>query len=128
MANEITLNIQLRLQNPAGTSTGLQQTITQNRSLTQSVAGVAGDTVTVPTTAAGTSYTLSTLATVGYAYLQNLDATNYVQFGTIQGGVFYPVGRLLAGEIACLRLDSGNTFAMRANTASVQVYYCVLNN
>lgn len=128
MANEISLSIQVKYANPSGTTTGLQDSISQSRSLTQNVAGVQASTVTVPTTAGGTIYSFGNLATNGYMYLQNLDSTNYVEWGTDSSGTFEPIGKLKAGEIALFRLDPGKTFKMLANTASVQIFYWVLND
>jgi hypothetical protein len=41
----------------------------------------------------------------GWAFLKNLDNTNYVEVKTGTGGVIF--GKMLPGEILCLRLGSG---------------------
>lgn len=62
--------------------------------------------------------------TPGYVYLKNHDPTNYVQFGSDNTGI-QVLGRLKAGQVALLPLDSGATLSLQANTAAckVQVRY-----
>ena len=88
---------------------------------------------------AGTDVDFSELTTPGYCRLQNLDDTNFVTYGIWdpEGGVFYPLGEILAGETYVLRLSrdlaweygtgtgtSGaetNTLRFKADTASLVV-------
>lgn len=112
MANEITLALQMRVQNPAGSMTGYQQTVQQNRMFNQLAVGANAEVVSVPS--AATSYSFSNLATPGFMFLQNLDPENFVTYGSLVAGTFYPVGLIQAGEIAFFRLDPGVQFAMKA--------------
>lgn len=128
MANEISVNFQLKVNNPAGSTQGYVQTMSKSALYNQNALGANAETVTVPTTAPGTAYTFPNLATVGMMYLQNLDSTNYVTYGVLSGGVLYALGKIEAGEIAFFRLNPGVTFAMLANTAPVQISYLLLND
>ncbi len=88
----------------------------------------ASGAVEYPTTAAGTAISLDgvTTATMGYAFFRNLDATNYIEIGIQTGGVFYAFAKLLAGEVAVVRLNQTNAPYARANTASVRLAYSIL--
>lgn len=71
----------------------------------------------------GTTYELLTMgdvATAGYGFLKNIDATNYVEVGIVTGATFYPLLKLLPGEIAAVRFAIIAIYA-KANTAD-----CVL--
>lgn len=65
------------------------------------------------------------VGTEGYCSLQNLDPTNYVEWGPDSGGSagsMVPVGRLNPGEPpAFFRLKSGVTVKAQANTAACLV-------
>ena len=62
------------------------------------------------------------LGTPGYVYAKNLDATNYVEFGSTTG--VYDI-KLLAGEFAVWRHNSATLYA-KANTAICNVEYCII--
>jgi hypothetical protein len=55
----------------------------------------------------GTSIDLSKVATAGFCWIQNLDETNFVEYGIRDpsNGRFYPLGELLPGEFYLLRLS-----------------------
>jgi hypothetical protein len=62
------------------------------------------------------------LTTEGWLAMQNLDSTNYVEWG-FATGVYG--GRLRAGEFAMFRTNPGLTLFMKANTAACKVVvYC----
>lgn len=133
MANEITLQYSLNLQNPASGSvaTGqapLKDSLSEQLQITQSAVGLAAGVMAVPVAATGTALPISGVSTPGYLLLRNLDTTNYVQFGVQVAGTFYPLGRLKPGEMALYRLDSGASLYLRANTAAVNVQYKLLND
>lgn len=128
MANEISLSLQLKVQNPAGSSAGYTQNIVQQKQFTQNLLAANAEVVTVPTTAGGTAYTFTNLTTYGFLYLQNLDAANYVEYGPDNAGALVPFGKIGPGEVAFLRLMPGITFRMMANTAAVQISYLLLND
>jgi hypothetical protein len=113
MSNEIAVNFQLKVNNPAGSTAGYVQNITQNKTYNQNTVGANAEVVSVPTVP--TTYTFPNLAVEGFLYLQNLDTTNFVLYGTSVSGTFYPMGLIEAGEVHFLRLDPLITFAMAAN-------------
>ena len=90
----------------------------------------------VTVTTSGTVISLAQLTTPGICFIQNLDETNYVQYGIYDttSSTFFPLGELLAGEFTILRLardigaewlgtgtNVGNSLYFKANTASVVV-------
>jgi hypothetical protein len=65
------------------------------------------------------------IATAGYAFFRNLDATNYVEVGVEVSAAFYPLLKLKPGEVALCRLST-TTFFARAHTAAVNLEMCLL--
>lgn len=59
--------------------------------------------ITVPTT--GTNIDFSGLTNAGICWIHNLSLSNYVRWGVHDGTIFHPLGKLLPGEIAIIRLD-----------------------
>ncbi len=61
--------------------------------------------LSIPT--AGLSVAFSQLTTPGLCWVQNLDDTNYVEYGIKDPGTgkFYPLGEILAGEFYALRFS-----------------------
>ena len=59
--------------------------------------------------------------TPNMVWMQNLDPTNYVQWGMSDAGTMKAVGRLNPGETARFVLDSGVTLRMKAHTAACDV-------
>jgi len=120
MANEIQLNVSVRVEN------GNMLEVIQPgvKSIDQAaVGGPAPGYVTIGTTEE--SVTLTEISTLGYCFLQNLSATNFVEWGfstAVYGG------RLKAGEIAVLRLNPGAALFMRANTAACKCLVKVFEN
>jgi hypothetical protein len=76
----------------------------------------------------GTSYEAleigSNVASSGYAYVRNNDATNYVEIGRVVSSTFYPAIKLKAGETALFRI--GGALFGQANTAACDVEITVL--
>jgi hypothetical protein len=64
------------------------------------------------------------VATPGYVYVRNLDATNYVQLGATTG--VYTI-KLMPGENALFRLSGTTLFAL-ANTAACNVQVVAIAN
>lgn len=64
---------------------------------------------------------LGDITTIGWAYIQNIDATNYVQWGPESGGAMVVAGRLEAGEGIVVRLEPSTTYRMKADTAACDV-------
>ncbi len=89
----------------------------------------------VPTS--GVDVSFAQLNYPGLCWIQNLDNTNYVEWGVHDGTLFHPVGRLLPGELTCFRLSANlgeeesatgtgttgpvNTFFLKANLATCEV-------
>ena len=57
----------------------------------------------------------------GYLILQNLDATNFVEYGQDDSSTMKETGNLLAGDVHLIRLADGETLRMKADTASCDV-------
>lgn len=112
MANEIRLTQSIQVVNG-----NLSDTFSVVKTADQ--AAVGGPTpgyVTVGTTEE--EFALGELSAKGFVMMQNLDATNYVQWG-FSTGVYG--GRMKAGEAAGpFRLDATSLF-LKANTAACKV-------
>lgn len=79
----------------------------------------------VPTTSGGTALPISNLSGVGWLFVKNLDATNYVELYTATSGTAF--AKLLPGEIFMGRLAAAITApAAKANTAAVKIQYLAL--
>lgn len=103
MANEATIRAQLTLK---------KGEIDYRSNPTVFLADVTGTKGPTPgaiacAVAPGTDVDLSELTTPGFCVLHNLDSTNYVTYGIWdpEGGKFYPLGELLAGEFTVVRLS-----------------------
>lgn len=82
--------------------------------------------ISAATTAAGVAFSIkSSLSALGVGFFKNLDSTNYVEIGTSQGGTFYPILRLLAGEAYAVRIAhlAITDLYYRANTAAVDLQF-----
>jgi hypothetical protein len=87
----------------------------------------------------GIDIDLTQLTVPGFCWMQNLDSTNFVEYGIydFETDVFYPFGELLPGEINIIRLSRNfgieyegvgtgttgrtNRFRLKANTSSCVV-------
>ena len=116
MANEITFNFTGQLLN--GTLKDLFQPSTLQVTQTTALADV--QTATVLSASEG-DIAFSSVTTNGYVIMQNIDGTNYVQYGPKTAGVMAPMGKLKAGEIGIFRMMTGVTLRMQANTANCKV-------
>lgn len=114
MADELSLSLSLNFDKGV--------TITAERSGTVTVAGNAGIKNAVTVTTFGGALQLGGVVTVGYVYLKNLDATNYITFGA--DGSTYPL-KLKAGEFALFRYNATALIA-KANGASCLLEYAVI--
>lgn len=87
---------------------------------------VTGDSFTGGTQSIGTSEEEiaqgAEVGTPGYLLIKNLDDTNYVEIGSTTG--VYDV-KLLAGEVALYRHNSGTIYA-KANTSACLVEYYLI--
>ena len=90
-------------------------------SVTQTGQGHAAGSQTIGTTQE--VLVVTDITTSGIASFQNIDATNFVQLGVYVSATFYPLVRLLAGEVATFRLDTGATIYAQADTAACLLVY-----
>lgn len=67
---------------------------------------------------------LGDVATFGFAYFKNLDATNFVRIGIDETGTFHPFIKLLAGQEAQVWLSEA-PYA-QANTGAVLLDYLIV--
>jgi hypothetical protein len=113
MANEITVGAFIQVQN----GNLSDRFAPGNKSVDQSaVGGPTPGYVTIGTTEEEVAF--GELSTKGWVMMQNLDPTNYVQWG-FSTGVYG--GRMRAGETAGpFRMDATSIF-LRANTAACKV-------
>src|ERR1043166_6864209 len=76
----------------------------------------------IPTTDA--TLDLNAIGTIGYVYVRNLDATNYIIIGS--DGSAYPL-KLKAGEWAVFRWNAA-AIHVKANTAACDVEYSAFSD
>jgi hypothetical protein len=62
------------------------------------------------------------VANKGFAFIKNLDDTNFVEIGIDNAGTFVPLLRLKAGEAAVCRFSPTASIYARANTAPVAIH------
>jgi hypothetical protein len=120
MANEITVQNSLRVLN------GNLNFVHAPPALSVTQTGVGGPTpgyVTIGTSEESIAF--GELSTLGWLIMQNLDATNYVEWG-FATGVYG--GRMRAGETAQFRLNPGSTLYLKANTAACKVVVYALES
>lgn len=124
MANEITASLSFSVTNPSDGS-GFASSNRLTRQYNQNAIGVNAEILAVPVTA--TAYSFASITTNGFLLIQNLDTTNFVDYGLNASG-FLPFGRLKPGEFALLRLTPGIAFMAKADTATVNVSYQLFND
>lgn len=123
MADEITVSSSLIVDNgsfdPAW-STGSQ-------SVDQAAAGGgAPGFVNIGTSEEAISF--GDVSTPGWAFIRNIDATNYVDIGPDSGGSMVAACRLKPGEGFAIRLHPSSTWRGQANTAAVDLVFAVLED
>ena len=124
MANEITVEVALTCTNGnlVVPRKGYNISITQSSALRQATTQIVG------TAAGGEAVLLGDITTAGCFIARNLDSTNYVELGIQNGGTFYPLLRLNAGEAMVARFAQSITPYARANTANVNLDIEILSN
>jgi hypothetical protein len=113
MANEITVTAGIRVLNG---NSSFSQPATAKSADQAAIGGPTPGAISVGTSEESTAF--PELTTEGWLYLQNNDATNYVQWG-FSTGVYG--GRLKAGESALFRMEPALTLYLKANTAACNV-------
>ena len=136
MANEIRVTSSLTIRKTSGTTVILNKGYSSSFQGNMSGAkGPVPGALTIPTTPEVVNF--GELTTPGWCWLENLDATNYVEWGAYDPdtATFYPIGKISPGcrypiELAPVMGQdvsgtgtTGDTFsfAMRADTAAVAV-------
>jgi hypothetical protein len=80
-----------------------------------------------PTTAGGTAIPFnSSVGSLGMAFFRNADATNYVEIGVVVSATFYPLLRLLPGEVALFRFSPAVTPYALAHTGAVDLEFGIV--
>lgn len=95
------------------------------QSITQDGIGASGGIQIIGTTEETVS--VGDVSTLGWAFFQNLDATNYVEIGPDATGMVAFI-RLEPGESCALRLTPGITIKAQANTAPVKLRCLILED
>lgn len=115
MANEITVSGRLKVVNASGVSY-FDRVITSKQFTQAAIGGPTPGYMSIGTTEESTAFT--ELTTEGWLFMENLDTTNYVQWG-FATGVYG--GRLEAGEFAMFRCEPSLTLYLKANTAACKM-------
>lgn len=102
MANEISGSIAFSLKNPSN-GTGLLDEF--KPSTLQRTQNVQAAFTAIVTTGAEADVALTGIATNGYTFLKNLDATNSINFGP-KDGTMKLLGTLKPGDIACFPMGA----------------------
>jgi len=123
MANEISVSASLAATN----GTLIVPTFGGTQQIDQATAGGGGPGFLK----IGTSWetiALTDITTPGVCWCKNLDATNYVELGTNDGGGDQEFLKLKAGEYFPFRLSGLTTLRARANSAEVKILLIVLED
>ena len=117
MANEIKVTASMSCTNGnliLPTVGGSQQNITQT-----TLGGGGPGYLSIGTAEEDVAFT--DVGTLGWVWMKNLDATNYITFGPKSAGSMVVFGRLKPGESIVMRLEPGITLRMLANTAACKL-------
>ena len=101
--------------------------VTRSQQYAQTAAGNRAGIQNIGTTAETLDST--GLTTPKYLYLENLDATNYVEIVVLDGAAYSNMGRLQAGsakqpgDMLLIPVAPSVTVQLKANTAACNVYY-----
>lgn len=120
MANEIAVNVSANVSNGNLKFTFSPGTVYVDQA---AVGGPTPGQVVVGTTEETIS--LAELTTYGWVFIQNLDSTNFVEWG-FSAGVYG--GKLEPGEVALFRLKHGASLRMKADTAACKVLVYALED
>lgn len=116
MANEITVSASVRV-----TKGGLTDQFIKNGLLVDMTGNLSDKSVQTIGHAAHEAVSLSSdIGTPGWSAFLNLDDTNFVQIGIEVSATFYPLVKLMPGEMALFRLAT-DTFYAQADTADVNL-------
>jgi hypothetical protein len=110
MANEISVTLGIRVLNGNMDFQRPSKTVSVDQA---AIGGPTPGAIVVGTTEESTAF--PELTTEGWLFMQNLDQTNYVQWG-FSTGVYG--GKLKPGEQAMFRMQPALTLYLKANTAA----------
>lgn len=119
-AGAILVSVGLTVRNPTATGILANENIPSRvLSITQNTAAPAsvGGTQSVGTSEEALD--IAGLTTLGIAWFENMDDTNFVQIGVKPSATFYPLLDVRAGEAFPVRLTDGVTPYVKADTAAV---------
>jgi hypothetical protein len=120
MANEITVYAALQVKKG---NTQYQSRPSSFRADMDGIGGPSPGAIQVPVS--GIDVDFSQLDTPGWCRIQNLDATNFVEYGVKDtlGGVFYPIGELEPGDCTVLRLSRnlGQSYATTGTGTGTEI-------
>jgi hypothetical protein len=107
-------------------SLNVARSVNLNFTLTNAAPNVAGGTQLITTTPS--IITTGNVATNGWSFFRNLDASNYVELGYSDTTNFQAIIRMNAGEPALFRLAQGAVLYGRANVTNVTVEKQIIDN
>jgi PKD repeat protein len=125
LANAITAALSLSVSNG---NLSRSKTITGQFAQSAASPSVAAGAPSISASGTGTQISYGSLATQGWGWFHNLDTANYVELGVVVSGTFYPLTRLLAGEMQLFRVSPSATLYAKANTAAVLLEYEIYDN
>jgi hypothetical protein len=128
MSQEITINVNNALANPAAATTGTQlkdSFAPGALKFNQATQLLFSEAMTITT--ADTLITFTGITQQGWCQLLNLDGTNFVSHGPNNAGAILKYGRLMPGAPAVFQLDPTVGFRLQADTASCKVLIKVWN-
>jgi hypothetical protein len=115
MANEISATVGLSVVNG-----NLRISFPQlTRQYNQTASGLSDQVLSIATTAEDVSF--GDVSTPGLCVIQNLDTTNYVEYGMSDSGTIKKLAKLSAGDVHLIRIAASTTLRMQANTAACKV-------
>lgn len=124
MANEITETVALSLNNG-----NLKDNIVlETKQITQSTQWSFRDVLSIPTTAGGTVISTTGITALGWCYVKNLDATNFVKLGPTSGGAIIDMIKLKPGEFCLFRLMTGITLRAISDTAACKILIVIYDD
>lgn len=123
MANELTITARLALRHGDLYITEDPGSI----SLTQSTPLHVGGTQVIPS-ASHASLDLNDVATRGYAYFRNTDASKHISIGIDSSGTFVPFLVLEPSEFALCRLSPAVVPYAKASTGTANLHYTILSD
>lgn len=121
MSNEIKIQANVQVANGSYSD----QFVIPTLGVTQASQLASSGILAVATSA--TALPVGSVTTLGTCCLRNLDTTNFVTVG-VTSGSYIPVLKMKPGEVAIVRLMTGITLQLKADTATCNVMFLLLND